>query len=210
MDFSPLKYGLHHSFIDKSHFVRRDLAVEMETLAETIDKLVPQDQKESFHEYLRKETNRLSQNVFHTNDSTFKKTKQLRNMENLTFLSGDKDSSVTILNKIDYSDKVQKMIDDGIQQGKYIKCSDNILKELQSFQSFLYRHFKDRPEYESMKPSSHQPARFFATSKTHKFDKIEDIELNKLTLRPIIDQTGTCYYKAGKVIAAYLQPLTKN
>ena len=116
-------------------------------------------------------------------------------MGNLTSLPGDKDSSVTILNKIDYTNKVQKMINDGIQQGKYIECSDNILKELQSFQSFLYRHFKDRPEYESMKPSSHQPARFFATSKTHKFDKIEDIKLDKLTLRPIIDHTGTVITK---------------
>ena len=28
--------------------------------------------------------------------------------------------------------------------------------------------------------------------------------------RPIIDQTGTCYYKTGKVISKYLKPLTKN
>ena len=31
-----------------------------------------------------------------------------------------------------------------------------------------------------------------------------------MKLRPIIDQTGTCYYKTGKVIAQYLKPLTNN
>ena len=31
-----------------------------------------------------------------------------------------------------------------------------------------------------------------------------------MKLQPIIDQTGTCYYKTGKVIAQYLKPLTKN
>ena len=61
-----------------------------------------------------------------------------------------------------------------------------------------------------MLPSSHQPARCFATAKTHKFENINDITVDDLKLRPIIDRTGTCYYKTGKVIAEYLKPLTKN
>ena len=61
-----------------------------------------------------------------------------------------------------------------------------------------------------MLPSSHQPARFFATAKTHKFENINDMTVDNLKLRPIIDRTGTCYYKTGKVIAKYLKPLTKN
>ena len=39
------------------------------------------------------------------------------------------------------------MINEGIQQGKYKETDDNILKELESFQSFLYRHFKNSPHY---------------------------------------------------------------
>ena len=31
-----------------------------------------------------------------------------------------------------------------------------------------------------------------------------------MKLRPIIDQTGTFFYKTGKVIVQYLKPLTKN
>ena len=49
-----------------------------------------------------------------------------------------------------------------------------------------------------------------ATSKTHKFENINEINIDKLKSRPIIYQTGTCFYKAGKVIVKYLKPLTKN
>ena len=34
------------------------------------------------------------------------------------------------------------MLQQGISEGKYVKTEDNILKELKSFQSFIYRHFK--------------------------------------------------------------------
>ena len=61
-----------------------------------------------------------------------------------------------------------------------------------------------------MLPSSHQLARFFASAKAHKFDNLSDINVTSLKLRPIIDYTGTCYYKTGKVISKYLKPLTKN
>ena len=46
--------------------------------------------------------------------------------------------------------------------------------------------------------------------KIHKFENINDITIDNLKLRPIMDQTGTCYYRTGKVIAKYLKPLTKN
>ena len=61
-----------------------------------------------------------------------------------------------------------------------------------------------------MRPHSNQPGRFFATAKTHKFKSIEDISLESLKLRPIIDQTGTYIYNASKVVAKYLSPLSKN
>ena len=48
------------------------------------------------------------------------------------------------------------------------------------------------------------------SAKTHKFENFGYINIKELKLRPIIDQTGTCYYKTGKVIAQCLKPLTKN
>ena len=44
------------------------------------------------------------------------------------------------------------MINEGIGQGKYEETGDNILKELEYFQSFLYCHFKDAPFYRQMLP----------------------------------------------------------
>ena len=37
IDSSCLKYGLHHSFIDKNRFIKRDLGVELESLAASVD-----------------------------------------------------------------------------------------------------------------------------------------------------------------------------
>ena len=140
----------------------------------------------------------------------FKSTKQLRENENIVLLSGDKDTSMTIMNKTDYQNKVQKMINDGISVGKYVHTEDTIIKDLSSFQSFLLCHFNDHPQYKDMRPSNNQPARLFATAKTHKFHNIKDANLKELKLRPIIDQTATCYYHASKVIANYLKPLAEN
>ena len=49
IDTSSLKYGLHHSFTDKNKFIKRDLAVEFESLVTTVDELVTPEQKEEFH-----------------------------------------------------------------------------------------------------------------------------------------------------------------
>ena len=68
---------------------------------------------------------------------------------------------------------IKKVEDEGKEQGKYEETEDNILKELESFQSFLYSHFKDTPYYKQMLALSHQPARFFASAKTHKFNNFE-------------------------------------
>ena len=59
-----------------------------------------------------------------------------------------------------------------------------------------------------MIPGNNQPGRFFATAKTHKFSNFNEITLESLKLRPIVDQTGTCYYNAGKILAEYLKPLS--
>ena len=39
-DSACLKYGLHHSFIDKNRFIKRDLCVEVVSLAANVDEFV--------------------------------------------------------------------------------------------------------------------------------------------------------------------------
>ena len=90
------------------------------------------------------------------------------------------------------------MLQHGISEGKYVKTEDNILQELKSFQSFICRRFKKSTFYNHVMPSSHQPDRLFASAKTQKFENFDNINIKKLKLRHIIDQTGTCYCKNWK------------
>ena len=82
--------------------------------------------------------------------------------------------------------------------------------DLKHFQDFFYRYFKDKNCYDEMHPVSNQPTRFFVTTKSHKFHSLEEINVDQLKLRPIIDQTGTYLYNASKAITKYLKPLAKN
>ena len=97
--------------------------------------------------------------------------------------------------------KVNKMTDEGIFREKYAETSDTTHADLKHFQDFLY---------DEIRPVSNLPARFFVTTTTHKFKSLEEINVDQLKLRPIIDQTGTYIYNTSKVIAKYLKPFAKN
>ena len=79
-----------------------------------------------------------------------------------------------------------------------------------TFRRFCTEIFRKHKDYEKLRPKSNQPGRFFATAKTHKFDSFEDITLEELKIRPIIDQTGTHTHAAAAIISKHLQPLAKN
>ena len=85
-------------------------------------------------------------------------------------LLGDKGSSVVVMNKKNYILKVDNMINEGIQQSKCEWANDKTHEDLGKFQHFLYRNFKNHRKHSDMRPVSNQPARFFASVKTHKFD----------------------------------------
>ena len=94
-------------------------------------------------------------------------------------LSGDKDSSIVIMQKDDYNQKLQQMIDEGITNDLYTPTEENTLNDLRKFQNFLRRNLKDRfARYEDMRPLSSQPRRIYATPKIHKFNSLDDINVN--------------------------------
>ena len=62
---------------------------------------------------------------YHTKDDTYNKIKSLRDNKNIVILSGDKDSSIVIMNKIGCDKKVEEMINEGIEQGKYEETEGN-------------------------------------------------------------------------------------
>ena len=58
-----------------------------------------------------------------------------------------------------------------------------------------------------MRLNSNQPARLYATAKTHKFNDLDELAVEKLKFRPIVDKTNTATYDTSKVIGEYLKPL---
>ena len=125
-------------------------------------------------------TNKFTQNIRHTKDNTYHDLRHLRNNKDIVLLSGDKDSSVVVMNKVDYVEKVNGRINEGIQRGKYEMTTGTTYKDLEKFQSFLYRNLKRHPRYNDTRPVSNHPARFFATARTHKFDDYSLIRANNL------------------------------
>ena len=184
---APLRYGLHHSFTDKNKYFKRNVAIELETLARILDAHVTHTEKESFHEYLRSATNIIPKNVYTDVDNTYKPLSNLINNKDIVILAADKETCAVILNRTDYRNKFNNMINEGIAEGKYIEIVDNTHKDLKRFQDFLYRNLYKHEQYENMRPKSNQLGRFFATATTHKFYSINDITLNQLKLCPITD-----------------------
>ena len=76
--------------------------------------------------------------------------------------------------------KLEIMVKEGTKNGIYKEITDTILRDLKLFKYFLYRNFKDYENYEKMRPVSNHLARLYASAKTHKFDNMNDTNLNQL------------------------------
>ena len=194
LDTAPLRYGLNHSYVNEHENVKRNVATELESLSINLEKYINPSSKEKYHEYLRAATNIIAKNIYNDHDNTIKSLRNLRKNENSIVLSADKESCTAILNKADYVNKVNKMIDKGIATVNYVETHDTTNADLKHFQDSLYRHFKDIKCYNEMLPVSNKPAKFSVTAKPHKFNSIEETNVDKLKLRPIIDRTGTYIY----------------
>ena len=118
LDIEPLRYGLHHSYFDKTTYVKKNCATELESLSIILDKYINPSSEENFHEYLRVATNIVTKNIYNDHDNTFKSLANLRKNENIIVLSAVKESCTVIINRTDYVNKVSKMIDEGIASGK--------------------------------------------------------------------------------------------
>ena len=135
-------YGLDFSFVDRNKHVKKNLAASMEAVAERITPSLEDDVKEDFHEFLRASTDIFTKNVYSSEDPTYQKLKGLIKNESIAVVSGDKESSIVVMNKADYIRKMHNMIQEGIENGVYIECIDTSLIDLKHFNRFLYTHFK--------------------------------------------------------------------
>ena len=84
----------------------------MESITERVENYLDRDQVENFLEFMRAYTDIFTNNIFATKDYTYHNLKNMIRDKDLVLLNGDNDSSVAVMNRIDYNNIMQKMIDD--------------------------------------------------------------------------------------------------
>ena len=57
-------------------------------------------------------------------------------------MKGDKDLLVVILNKTDYTEKLENMVKESTDKGIITLTEDNTIKDLKNFKQFFKRNFK--------------------------------------------------------------------
>ena len=119
-------------------------------------------------------TDIFTNKIFANKDYTYPSLKDIIRDKDLVLLNGDKDSSIVAMNRTDYNNIMQKMIYDRIKKYIYEKATGNTIKDLKH-NEFLYRNIEDYENYDDMRPVSSQLAKLYGTSKTHKFENLEDI-----------------------------------
>ena len=211
IECKELEMGLEYSFVDKNECLKQQLAVTMETVSHSATKYVEDKKVEDSHEFLRTYTDIFTKNIYATRDFAYKNLKNMINNDELAAIPCDKDSCVAIMTREEYNKKLEAMLNDGIRKGIYVPTEDTTLRDLKLLQDFLRRNFKDKyDKYEEMRPVSHEPGKFYATAKAHKFNSLDAIIVDNLKFRPIIAQIGTYTCNASKVISEYLKPLYEN
>ena len=124
---NKFKCGLHYSFVDTNRNIKKHLAANFEYLADKITENLDSHKREDFPEFLRAYVDTITKNVYATTDYTYKHLKGIIKDPNLVVVSGDKESCVVMMNKSDYQNKMQQMINDGIRAGIYKLTVDNTL-----------------------------------------------------------------------------------
>ena len=93
---------------------------------------------------------------------------------------------MVIMDKSDYIQKLQGMIEEAISKGTYERTENTTLQDLKRFKDFLYRNFYNYENYHKMYPHSNQPTRLYGTPTTHKFKDIKEITKEQIKFWPII------------------------
>ena len=194
IDITLLEYDSKQWFVGKNKHIKKDIAGEFKTLCSSVNKDISLVDQENFREFLRSVTITFTQNVYRIKGRAYNLLKLLQTNKDIVQLSRDEDASL-VLDISFYKEKINRLIYDVISKGVYaIEENGNKLTELKSFKNCNFRNSKKHEKYNKIRPTSSQPARRFATEKTHKFTDTKQININNLKLPPIIDQTGTHLY----------------
>ena len=123
-DTNQSKLGLEYSFIDKNKHIKKNLAVNFESLADKVTKSLENCKHDNIRELPREYEDIFIKSIYQAGDNTYKNLKRTINDPNIAVVSGDKESCIVIMNRSHYFEKLQHMIDEDIQNGVYIVTED--------------------------------------------------------------------------------------
>ena len=143
----------------------------------------------------------------------YKALKKLSARDDIIIHKSDKGNSVVIVNRTDYLQRMQEMVDDttkfeqlNVKSGKdynFMKKEkttvDSLLSELVDKQSI------SEAEREKLSPNGPNPARLYGLPKIHK-PPVDGLP----KYRPIISQIGSPTYKIAKFLLDFVKPFTTN
>ena len=137
----------------------------------------------------------------------FRAINRLRKNDHIIVTKPDKGSGVVLLNKSDYVDKMNKILDD---QSKFrrlgpVSSNDNTA----IIESRLQKRLLDLVKadlmpkwiHDAIRPTGSQRPRMYRLPKTRK---------EGTTLRPILSMTGSSHHELGKWLASLLQPVLER
>ena len=137
----------------------------------------------------------------------FRAINRLRKNDDIIVTKPYKGSGVVLLNKSDYVDKMNKILDD---QSKFrrlgpVSSNDNTAIIESRLQKRLLDLVKadHMPKwiYDAIRPTGSQRPRMYGLPKTHK---------EGTPLRPILSMTGSSHHELGKWLASLLQPVLER
>ena len=134
----------------------------------------------------------------------FRAINSLRKNDDIIVTKLDKGSGVVLLNKGDYVDKMNKILDDPSKFERPTSVSSN--DNTASIESRLQKRLLDfvkadlMPKwiYDAIRPIGSQRPRMYGLPKTHK---------EGIPLSPILSMTSLSHHKLGKWLADLLQPV---
>ena len=88
--------------------MRKNIVANFQIVSHKVSQSVNHDQVKDFHEFLRAYTDIFAKYIYATKDFIQKILKNIIEDENIATLSGDKDSSIVIMQKDDCNHKLQQ------------------------------------------------------------------------------------------------------
>ena len=139
--------------------------------------------------------------------------KKLSSNKDIVIQKSDKGNSVVVVNRLDYLNRMQEMVDDvtkfeevRVDEGKDYNFMTKQTREVNELLTeLLKKHSITQTEREQLSPDGPSPARLYGLPKIHKA-LVDGLP----KLRPIISQIASPTYSIAKFLLKFIQPFASN